>query len=140
VGMVCCSVLYTLIKSCSTRLIMEVVGEIIWSRKCKYIFCRFSTVSELRLCCFGFLFITVIVAFYEMESIRFNVTCQPISLFAMNERNSASRSIFNNKIKYSFFRTFTIVWWGHVRRGVTATTLRACRLCFNYLCRASTNS
>jgi hypothetical protein len=47
-------------------LLKEVVGKIIWSRKCKYILFRFAAVSEFRWFYVDVAFIIVIIDVYEM--------------------------------------------------------------------------
>jgi hypothetical protein len=57
-------------------------------------FHTFTTVSELRRFYIDVAFIIVIVDFYNVETIRFNIMYQPSSLFAMKERNSTLHIIF----------------------------------------------
>jgi hypothetical protein len=61
----------------------------------------------------------------QFETIRFNMICQPSSLFAMKERNSALSSIFNRRFILLIISAFLIFWLGLVRL-VTTTTIRVC--------------
>jgi hypothetical protein len=55
---------------------------------------RFTTISDLQHSNVGVTFIIAIVTFYKMEAIRFIISCEQSSLFAVKEINSALHSIF----------------------------------------------
>jgi hypothetical protein len=63
-----------------------------------------DSVSELRRFYFDVSFIIVILDFYEVKTICFNI-CQVSSLFAIKERNTALRKFYQS----SLFCTFLIV-------------------------------
>jgi hypothetical protein len=85
--------IHRVIQSCSTVL-KEVVREIIWSKKCKYIFYGFATVSKLLRFYICVAFIIVIIDFYKKETACFNVVCQLSSLFPIDERNCVFVSVY----------------------------------------------
>jgi hypothetical protein len=53
---------------------------------------RFATVSELRSFYVDVPLIIIILDLYKMETIRFNIACQMISLSAMEETKEESNS------------------------------------------------
>jgi hypothetical protein len=55
-------------------MLKEGVWKIVWSRQCKYSFCRFSAIFYLRRFYVCVTFIIEIVDFYKIERIRFNIT------------------------------------------------------------------
>jgi hypothetical protein len=77
---------------------------------------RFATFSELRRFYADVAFIIVIVDFHKMETARFNITCQLISLFTITEKSKFC-PLYHSLIvtlEY-FFCAFLLVRWGHAR-------------------------
>jgi hypothetical protein len=80
------------------------------------------TLSELRYFFYvGVAFIIVIDNFYTMKTIRSNIICQLSSLFAMKERKSAIRRIFN-----CYFRVLTFKYVSNRVAGNCHTSYRYC--------------
>jgi hypothetical protein len=89
----------------SSTILKDVVGEIVWNKKCKQIFFRFATVSEFPRFYVEVAFSVVIVHFYKMETISFDMY-RLIYSCSMNERkkeNSAICSIFQSSLQSTSF-------------------------------------
>jgi hypothetical protein len=104
------SLYYRMIQSYST-IIMEVVGEVIWSENVNEVFAH-SPPFPSYVFFIGVAFIIVTVDFYKVETIRFNIICQLSSLFAIKERNSALCSIFNHCFVVLLLVPFCVVGSG----------------------------
>lgn len=58
-------------------------------------FFQFTTISRLQYVYIDAAFIIVIVSFYKMETVYFNIMCHLINLFAMKGRKKASKQLLS---------------------------------------------
>jgi hypothetical protein len=127
--------IYRVIQSCSTNF-KKILGRSFGAENVNKVHFRFATVSDFRLfLCVDVAFITV--DFYKMETIRYNITFQLISLFAMKEILPFLAS-FNRH-----FRALLLVYFSVHVVGTCQRTVYAVHNCFDNSASAiyiSTNS
>jgi hypothetical protein len=123
---------HEVIQSAST-VRKEVVGEIIWSRKCKKVFKDSPSFPSCDVFTLGSLFI-IDCRFLQNINNSFDIICQLSSLTAMKEKICPSQHFLIFSSDYSFVSTLLTVLWGLRYYCISLITmLQAVIYGFNYL-------